>query len=120
MLTDLTLEQMRASTKNQIISSVDSYLANLTKRQLIQLLREHDTEWDDPVCIYGKDGILTHNEIERDIETGAQVSRKYIVWDYYNNGNVNTIITQFFDENDVLKRTKRIKHYRDGRQPEEL
>jgi len=119
MLTDLTLEQMRASTKNQIISSIDSYLtANFTKRQLIQMLRERDTEWDDPVCTYGPDGILTQNEIERDVETGAQVSRKYIVWDYYNSGEVNTIITEFYDENDVLKRRKKIKHYKDGRQPE--
>lgn len=120
MLTDLTLEQMRASTKNQIINSIDSYLANLTKRQIIQMLREHDTEWDDPVCTYGKDGILTRNEIERDAETGVQVSRKYIVWDYYNTGEVNTIIIEFFDENDALKRKKGIKHYRDGRQPNEL
>ena len=119
MLTDLTLEQMRASTKNQIINSVDTYLANLTKRQLIQMLREHDTEWDDPICTYGKDGILTQNEIERDSETNVQVSRKYTVWDYYNSGEVNTIITEFYDENNALKKRKKIKHYKDGRQPEE-
>jgi hypothetical protein len=119
-LTDLTLPEMRASSKLEIINSVKDYMqANFTKKQLIQMLRERDTEWDDPICTYGEDGILTQNEIERDSETNAQVSRKYTVWDYYNTGEVNTIITEFYDENDALKRRKKIKHYKDGRQPEE-
>lgn len=120
ILTDLTKEQLRALSKNQIINSIDDYLtANYTKKQLIQGVLDRDTEWDTPVCTYGPDGILTQNEIERDIETNAQVSRKYTVWDYYNSGEINTIITEFYDENDVLTKRKKIKHYKDGRQPEE-
>jgi hypothetical protein len=119
-LTDQTLEQMRASTKKQILDAMSAYMqATYTRKQIMQILRERDTEWDDPVCTYGPDGILTQNEIERDSETGLQVSRKYTVWDYYNSGEINTIITQFFDENDVLTKQKKIKHYKDGRQPEE-
>jgi len=119
ILTDLTRAQLRALTKNQIISAIDAYLtATYTRKQIIQGCLDKDTEWGNPVCTYGPDGILTQNEIERDVETDAQVSRKYIVWDYYNTGEVNTIITEFYDENDALKRRKKIKHYKDGRQPE--
>lgn len=120
ILTDLTKAQLRALTKNQIINAIDAYLsANYTKKHLIQGILDRDTDWDAPVCTYGPNGIETQNEIERDVETGVQVSRKYTTWDYYNNGNVNVIRIDIFDENDVLKKTKRIKHYRDGRQPEE-
>ena len=117
----MTLAEMRASTKNQIINSIADYLqANLTRRQVIQLCRERDTEWDDPVSTYGADGqIESQNEIERDSETGAPVSRKYTTWTYYNNGNVNVIAVRVFDETDALVKQKIIKHYRDGRQPEE-
>lgn len=121
ILTDMTKAQMRESTKKQIIDSIDAYLsANYSKKQLIQLCLDRDTDLDDPVITYGADGqIESQNEIERNVETGAQLSRKYTTWDYYNNGNVNVITIQIFDENDALKKTKRIKHYRDGRQPEE-
>ena len=36
----------------------------------------------------------------------------------YATGEVNVIKTDFYDAADVLVRTRRIKHYCDGRQPE--
>lgn len=118
-LSNMTIRQMRNSTKAQIIDSVADYIkANFTKRQLIQFLRDRDTEWDDPVCTYYPDGqISTQTVIERDEETELQVSKKVMTWTYYLTGEVNVIKTEFYNANDLLIRTRRIKHYRDGRQP---
>lgn len=119
-LSDLTIQQMRASTKKQIIDSVDAYLtANFSRRDLIRFLRDRDTIWDDPLDTYRPDGqIASRIEIERDDDTLIQVSKKITTWTYYGTGEVNVILIQIYDENNVLKTTKRIKHYRDGRQPE--
>ena len=119
-ITDLTLPQMRASTKNQIADSVKTYLQNnYTKKQLIQLLRDKDSEWSDPVITYFPDGqIETQTEIETDCETGTQISKKVITYSYYNSGEINKIVIQTLDENNIEKKVKTIKHYKDGRQPE--
>jgi hypothetical protein len=121
ILTDLTKEQLRALNKNQIISAIGTYLAaTYTRKQLIQGCLDRDTDWDTPICTYGADGqIESQNEIERDVDTDAQISRKYTAWTYYNSGEVNVITIQTFDETDTLKKQKKIKHYKDGRQPEE-
>jgi hypothetical protein len=118
-LTSMTLAQLRASTKAQIITGVSDYLsANFTKKQLIQLLRERDTEWDDPVWTYVSTtkGLQyeSKTEIERDCETGAQVSKRVTTWDYYNSGEVNVILIIVYDANNVEKKRKRIKHARTG------
>lgn len=120
-ITDLTLAQMRASTKNQIADSVKTFLQNnYTKKQIIQFLRDKDSEWSDPVRTYFPDGqIETQTEVETDIETGVQLSKKVITYSYYNSGEVNKIIIQTLDENNIEKKRKTIKHYKDDKQPEE-
>lgn len=119
-LTALTLKQMRDSTKNQIADSVKTYLqTNFTKKQLIQFLRDRDSEWSDPVCTYFPDGqISSQTEVETDAETDVQISKKIITFSYYNTGEVNKIIIQTLDGNDVKTKIKTIKHYKDSRQPE--
>lgn len=119
-LTALTFPQLRSATKAQIVTSIRDYLtANFTKRQLIQLLRDRDTEWDDPVQTYRPDGqIESQTEVERDEETGVQVSAKVITYSYYATGEVNKIIISILDENNVEVRRKTIKHFTDGKQPE--
>ena len=119
-LSNMTIRQMRDSTKAQIIDSVVEFMrSNFTKRQLIQFLRDRETEWDDPITTYRADGqIESQIDIERDVETGLQVSKKVMTWSYYASGEVNVIKTEFYDGNDALKRTRRVKHFRDGRQPE--
>ena len=119
-LSNLTIQEMRASTKAEIITSIKNYLQdNFTRRDLIRMLRDRDTEWDEPIRTYRPDGqIESQIEVERDDDTQIQVSRRVTTWTYYNTGEVNVIKIEIYDENDVLKKTKRIKHYRDGRQPE--
>ena len=120
ILSDMTLAQLRASTKTQIITSISSFLtANMTKHQLIVMLRDKETEWDTPVCTYNADGqIATQNEIERDEDTGLQVSRTFTTWTYYDTGEVNVILITYYDAADVEKKHKRIKHYKDRQQPD--
>ena len=119
-LSDMTIQEMQASTKAEIITSIKNYLQdNFTRRDLIRMLRDRDTEWDEPIRTYRPDGqIESQIEVERDDDTQIQVSRRVTTWTYYNTGEVNVIKIEIYDENDVLKKTKRIKHYRDGRQPE--
>jgi len=120
MLSNLTIQQLRASTKAQIITAITAYLqANFTRRELIRLLWERDTDWDEPIRTYRADGqIESQIEIERNDDTRVQVSKRVMTWSYYATGEVNVILVQVYDAMDVLKRTKRIKHYRDGKQPE--
>lgn len=119
-LTDLTLQQLRASTKAQIIASIRDYLtANYTRRQLIQFLRDRETEWDEPIRTYRTDGqIESQIEVERDEETGEIVSSKSITWSYYSTGEVNVILIIVYDATGIEIKRKRIKHFKDGRQPE--
>lgn len=119
-LSDLTIQQMRQMTKLELVNSIKDYLQNnYTRREIIRLLRDRDTEWDEPIRTYRPDGqIESQIEVERDDDTQVQVSRRVMTWTYYATGEVNVIKTEIYDENDVLKRTKRIKHYRNGRQPE--
>jgi hypothetical protein len=92
----------------------------MTKHQLIVMLHDRDTEWDIPVCVYGADGqIVSMTEIERDEDAGMVVSSIVTTWTYYNTGEVNVILITYYDENGVEKKHKRIKHYRDGRQPDD-
>jgi len=123
-LTSLTVEELRSSTKNEIIDSIKSYLQNnFTKKEIIRFLRDKnsDTEWSSPICTYFPDGqIESQTEIETDDETGLQVSKKIITFSYYNTGEINKIITQILDENNVEKKRRTIKHYRDGKDPEEI
>ena len=120
MLSDMTIQQLRASMKNQIVDSITAYLkANYTRRELIRMLRDRDTDWDEPIRTYRADGqIESQIEIERDEDSQVQVSKRVMTWSYYVTGEVNVILIQTYDGADVLKRTKRIKHYRDGKQPE--
>ena len=119
-ISDMTIQQLRAATKAQIITSISAYLqANFTRRELIRLLRDRDTDWDEPIRTYRADGqIESQIEIERDDDTQVQVSKRVMTWTYYATGEVNVIKTDIYDAVDALVRTRRVKHYRDGKQPE--
>ena len=119
-LSTMTLAELQASTKAQIITSIRDYLtANYTRRQLIQLLRDRDTEWDTPTMTYRKDGqIERQTETIRDVETGALISTKTITWTYYETGEVDEIIISETDADGKKLSQKKIKHYKDGKQPE--
>ena len=116
---DVTLEQLRALTKTQIINRLSTWLTNhFTKRQLILWLMDIEALDDEPVRTYQADGQITSETIvTRDTETNAQVNKRIVTWTYYATGEVDTITIKVYDGSNALLRTKAIKHYTDGRQP---
>jgi queuine/archaeosine tRNA-ribosyltransferase len=116
---NVTLEQLRAYTKTQIISKLSTWLKNnFTKRQLILWLMEIDVMQLEPERIYQVDGqIASEISVTVDTETNLQVSKREVTWTYYATGEVNVITIKQYDANNVLLHTKAIKHYKDGRQP---
>lgn len=116
---DVTLEQLRALTKAQIITKLSNWLTkNFTKRQLILWLMDIEVMDDEPVRTYRADGQITSETIvTKDTETNLQVNKRELTWTYYATGEVNVITIKQYDSNNVLLHTKAIKHYKDGRQP---
>ena len=116
---DVTLEQLRALTKTQIINRLSTWLTNnMTKRQLILWLMDADVISIEPVRKYRPDGqIESETRIEVDTETNKQVGKRVVTWSYYATGEVDVITIKNYDGINNLLRTKAIKHYRDGRQP---
>ena len=116
---DVTLAQLRALTKAQIINRLSTWLTNhFTKRQLILWLMDIEVMDDEPVRTYRADGQITSEVvITRDTETNSQVNKRIVTWTYYATGEVDTITIKVYDGSNVLLRTKAIKHYTDGRQP---
>lgn len=116
---DVTLEQLRALTKTQIISRLSKWLTNnMTKRQLILWLMDADIINIEPVRAYRADG-QTESEsiITVDTETNAQASKRSTSWTYYPTGEVDTITIKTYGGANNLLHTKAIKHYTDGKQP---
>ena len=116
---DVTLEQLRALTKTQIINRLSTWLTNhFTKRQLILWLMDMDVIAIEPVRTYRADGqIESETAIEVDTETNTQVNKRVVTWTYYATGEVNVITIKVYDGANNLLHTKAIKHYKDGRQP---
>jgi hypothetical protein len=116
---DVTLEQLRALTKAQIITKLSNWLTkNFTKRQLILWLMDIEVMDDEPIRTYIADGqIESETIVTRDTEANLQVSRRETLWSYYPTGEVDVITIKQYDSNDALIRTKAIKHYTDGKQP---
>lgn len=122
-LTTLTLNQLRAATKAQIITAITNKLQSMTKRQLIIWLWDEIQQiHDDPITVTRKDGQAESQVTTiRDTETGAIVSTRSISWTYYENEPGRPVDTITLVEKDAAgKETahKVIKHYPDGRQPE--
>lgn len=116
---DVTLAQLRALTKAQIITKLSNWLTkNFTKRQLILWLMDIEIMDDEPIRTYRADGqIKSETIVTRDTETNMQVNKREMTWTYYATGEVHVITIKQYDGNNVLLRTKAIKHYKDGRQP---
>jgi hypothetical protein len=116
---DVTLEQLRALTKTQIINKLSTWLTkNFTKRQLILWLMDIEVMDMPPIRTYRADGqIASETIVTKDTGTNLQVNKREATWTYYATGEVNVITIKQYDANNVLLHTKAIKHYKDGRQP---
>ena len=113
---DVTIEQLRAFTKTQLINKLSTWLtANFTKRQLILWLMGIDSS-SETVSTYSN-GLEIKTETTRDVETNAVINTKIITYTLYPTGEVDEITIVNKDGSGVEINRKVIKHYTDGRQP---
>ena len=120
---DLTLEQLRAATKEQIITKIVDKLTPMTRKKLCEfiwtikgvrfeaislstLTVNHDVPEGQLIRIYETTDIL-----------GNKLGSTKTEWTYYPTGEVDAITITELDALDVVISTKTIKHFTDGRQP---
>jgi hypothetical protein len=120
---DLTLEQLRAATKEQIITRVVNILTSMTRKKICEfiwtiksagfeaislstLTINHDVPEGQLLRVYEKTDILGN-------KTGSTKTE----WTYYPTGEVDTITILELDALDQIISQKTIKHFTDGRQP---
>ncbi len=123
MFKDLTVDQLRQLTKEQILAAINNRLLNLTKKQLIILtLRitgvDVDT-YETTELTKSEDG--PNGQITRLFETrdvlGNKLRSQHIHWTYYDEGPVNEITITNLNQIDAITDRRIIKHFLDDRQP---
>lgn len=121
--TTLTLQELRASTKAQIVRNVGEYIAaHFTKRQVIRWLVLGDTESgnvpDRTVVTHDDQGrVVKMVKVWRAPETGDRLSGRVMTWQYFATREIRFIFISDRDGDNVEIRRRRIRHFRDGRQP---
>lgn len=120
---DLTLEKLRAATKEQIITAINNKLQAMTKKNIIILVLrlvgvDIDTyellglvELDD-----GPNGQVRRRWTTTDV-LGNKLKSLSVDWTYYPAGPVDEITIKWLDAADAVTSTRIIKHFIDGRQP---
>ena len=117
-LENVTLEQLRAATKAQIVTFITNKLNSMTKRQIVLWLMNADVINIAPVVVRRPDGQLSSmTEVVRDMESDVQISKCVTDWSYYPTIEVDTITIKTYDGSNALIETRTIKHFTDGRQP---
>ena len=120
---DLTLEKLRAATKEQIIAKIVGKLTSMTKKRICEFIWGiRGIETDDlrlSNLIQREDG--PNGQIARTKETidvlGKKMGSQKIEWTYYPTGEVDTITTKDLDALDQMISQKTIKHFTTGKQP---
>jgi len=120
---DLTLEQLRAATNDQIITRVVNLLTTLSKKRICEFIWTIKDVSFQPISL----STLTVNhdvpegQLLRFYEItdilGNKLGSTKIDWTYYPTGEVNTITISELDALDTVISQKTIKHFLDGRQP---
>ncbi len=120
-ISNLTLAQLRAATKAQILTAIGNYLSTLSKRQLIALLwdvAEDGRIDDDRITTWRSSGQLdAYLDVHRDVlgnKTGTTAGK-----DTYNpDGTADTIVVVEYDADNLPVRRRTIKYRYDGQQPD--
>ena len=121
--TTMTLAELRAATKAEILRNVGEYIAaNYTKRQIITWLLLDDMyarSIPDKVVVTkdGQNRVVKRVEIDLDPETGVALGGRVTTWQYFATGEIRYIVISDRDAENVETRKRTIQHYRDGRQP---
>lgn len=115
--TDLSLDQVRGLTKEQIIIGITNRLNNLTKRQILELVYKVTEESNVSSERYREDGQPTEKiTVVKDILDNV-IRKDKITYTYYPKGEVDEITILKLDPADKELSRKVIKHFTDGTQP---
>ena len=115
LTTTLTLKQMRAATKAEILQDL---AANNTKREIAAELLRQTQVADRVVITRDSEGrIVKRVEVQRDLLTGDRLGGRLTTRDFYATGEVNRIRISERDANNNETSRRTIKHFTDGRQP---
>jgi len=116
--TDKNLQELRDMNYGQIRSAQNQTFNSKSKKELIEIEMEGQTEFSDPTtgedCPNGQVWRLT---VIRDAE-GTKLRSNRVDWTYYPTGEVDIITIIELDASDDIISMKQLKHYPDGRQPE--
>lgn len=121
--TTLSLAELRAATKADILRDVAQFIAaRFTKRQIIRWLVLGNMEGggipDRIIVTHDDQGrVIRMVKVWRDPETGERLGGTVITWDYFATGEVRFIIISDRDGNNTETRRRRIRHFRGGGQP---
>jgi len=120
---DLTIDQLRAATKEQIITRVTNLLTSLSRKRLCEFIWTiKDIDFADiTLSALTVNHNVPEGQLIRVYETtdilGNKTGSTRIDWTYYPTGEVDTITTTELDALDQVISTQTIKHFTDGRQP---
>jgi len=124
ILSDLTLQDLRAATVLGIRTAITNKINGMTKKQLIILiLKVADVDIENfeieekTVFVEGPEGEISRLMVSFDA-LGNKIKSHKIDRIYYPTGEIDTITLTELDALDVVKSVRKIKHYIDGKQPE--
>ena len=120
--TDMTLQELRASSKADIVKSVGQYIYDhFTKKQIIIWLLDTDRIQDRVQITRDKAGNITRRLTTwRDVLTGDVVANHDTTYTYYPTGEIEDITVTKRDGDGNITEQYTIHHYADGRQPVRL
>jgi len=70
-----------------------------------------------PVIAKRPDGQIERREVETENALGDKIDSTVTTYSYFDTGEIHDITISDRDENNVETRRRRIRHFRDGRQP---
>lgn len=117
--TTMTLAELRAATKREIIEDVGRYIFDhFTKLQICKWLLDVELIQDTVGVTRDEAGrIVKRLQVWRHIVTGAVDHNNETTYTYYPNGDIEDITIIERDGDDNITEQYTIHHYQDGRQP---
>jgi len=117
----LTLPELQAATQPQIVANINAALSKWDKRKLIVFLMDGETVNDPPIVVSRPDKqVASQTEVLRDVETGKQVGRRVMTWEYFPTGEVKRITTSDRDAANAETGAKAIVHDAPGAPPKKI
>ena len=121
-ITSMTLKQMQAATKAQIIADIAKQLDKATKRELIMFALGLGETVTETAMTHRADGQVSAVEtVERDIETNAVVKTTRLEYDHYEDEPgrpVKDIVTRVLNPLGAETSRVTLRHYTTAKQPE--